>query len=956
MKKITIWFFIFFVVFIGFVSNLHSESSFEIISGEPIITVKVGSDKNYPPYEYLDSKGELTGFNVELLKKVAEVTNMKLLFTPDTWGNIRDGLEAGGLDMASGMFYSDSRAKQINFSLPHSIVYYNLFVRTNSSIEKIEETAGQSIIVIEGDIMHDYALSLGFKKNIIFVEDSLSAIQFLSQGRYEAALLPKAQTLHILSDEKILNVKPTGAPMLPQEYCFAVRSHLNQVQARLDQGLNILKASGEYQKLRKKWFDILPREKYFLYFKVVAWGLFSCVVMLMMSWIWNRALTKRIKVHTRELSDELVAHRRTLSDLEKKEEQLRGVLESSSDAILALDRNRNITRCNPAFVHQFGYSMDEIIGFSTMKIHIDDSAYERFQVTVYPEIEQTGSWRGEWQYKSKNGKVLDVETSISIKRLSNGVHDGYVAVIRDITKRKKAEQERIRLATAIEQSADAILVTDVSAKILFMNAAAERSSGGDRSVLLGTRRVFFQSRPDSHTDFNKIIETLSAGGIWHGKVISEDSQGRELEEEITVSPVVDKAGLTTNFVVVKRDITQISGLEHKLNQSRKLEAIGTLAGGIAHDFGNILTSLIGYAEMALEDDLEEDAPARHDVEQILTGCLRARELVDRILTFSQRSKAPLQPLHLMPLIKEALKFLKSALPESVTLEFEFDCTDDLIFETPAKIYQLMVNLVTNSSQALAKTGGKIKVRVSNPKASSARPIEFSQMVETDILCITVADDGSGMTPEILERIFEPYFTTRDKSGGAGLGLSVVHGIVSGLGGTIDVNSSIGAGTCFTIHFPLNRERNKQNGVEAIPLATGQKTILLVDNEQDTVASIRHSLLRLGYEVVAASNIESALNIFLQDPDHFHLLIFDIESTDATGIELAKHLVTVARGVCPDLPVILCKGYDSPVMETLHSESWFDINLHHPLSIRQIANAVVQAIAMGENETQRSPID
>lgn len=945
MKKISKFFFLFFAVFIGFSSNLHAE-----FSGESVITVKVGSDKNYPPYEYLDNNGELTGFNVELLKNVAEVTNLDVLFIPDSWSNIRNALETGVLDMASGMFYSDARAKKINFSLPHSIVYYSLFVRTDSSIEKIEETVGKSIIVIEGDIMHDYAFSLGFKKDIVIVEDTLSAVQFLSEGRFEAALLPKVQTLHILSDSKIFNVKPAGPLMLPQEYCFAVRSDLSQVQARLDQGLNILQASGEYQKLRNKWFGILPREKYAMYFKVVGWGLISCVVMLMMSWIWNRALAKRIKIHTQDLSYELAAHRRTLSDLEKKEEQLRGVLESSSDAILALDRNRKITRCNPAFVHQFGYTMDEIIGFSTMKIHVEDSAYEQFQATVYPEVEQTGYWRGEWQYKTQKGQVLDVETSISIKRLSNGMHDGYVAVIRDITKRKKAEQERIRLATAIEQSADAILITDVSGNILFMNAAAERSSGGDRSVLLRTRLVFLQPHPDCQTDFSKVIERLSAGGVWHGKVISKDKQGRQLDEEITVSPVVDKTGLTTNYVVVKRDITQLSRLEHRLNQSRKLEAIGTLAGGIAHDFGNILTSLIGYAEMALEDDLEEESPARHDVEQILIGCFRARELVDRILTFSQRSEAPLQPLHLIPLIREALKFLKSALPESVTLECEFDCTDDLIFETPAKIYQLMVNLVTNSSQALAKTGGKIKVRVSNPNTSHVRILEYNQMVDKDILCITVEDDGSGMTPEILERIFEPYFTTRDKSGGAGLGLSVVHGIVTGLDGTIDVKSSIGAGTCFTIHFPLNRARNKQNEVDSIPLATGQETILLVDNEKNTVANMRHSLIRLGYEVVAASNIESALNIFLQDPGHFHLLIFDMESTDATGIERARHLVKAVKRVCPAMPVILCQGYDAPVMEKLNLENGFDVTLHHPLSTRQIANAVSQAIAIGKNET------
>lgn len=938
---------LFFLLSIGWASDLYSASDASEINDGRVLRVTAGSDRNYPPYEFTDDSGRLTGFNIELLKAVAAVTQMDVRFVADSWNNVRKALDSGRLDIASGMFYNDDRARQFNFSLPHSMVYYSLFVTKDSFVKKIEDTAGKSIIVIEGDIMHDYALSLGFKKDIVIAAHTLKAVEFLSEGRYEAALLPKVQTLHILSASKIRNIKPAGPLMLPQEYCFAVQKDLTQVHARLDEGLKILKTSGEYQALKKKWFGILPNERYAVYLKVTAAGLIACILMLLLTWIWNRTLAKKVKLHTRDLNSELAAHRLTLSDLEKKEEQLRGVLESSFDAILALDRNRRVSRCNPAFARQFGYSMEEMTGCTTLKIHVDEAGYEKFQSRVYPEVEQTGAWRGEWRYRTKIGKILEYETTISIKRLPNGTHDGYVAVMRDVTKRKNDELERVRLVTAIEQSADAIIVTDVSGRILFMNAAAEKGGTGNRGRMIGTRLVFPGSSPDVHTDFDLIIDRLSAGGVWHGKFSSRDDHGRQLDEEIAVSRVLDDTGAIINYVVVKRDITQVSILEKKLHQSRKLEAVGTLAGGIAHDFGNILASLIGYAEMALEDDLEENSPARHDVEQILKGSYRARELVDEILTFSRRSKGPVEPLHLIPLIEEAAEFIKPSLPESVVLDCRFDCTDDLVFETPAKLYQLMVNLITNSSQALKEKGGRINVKVSNMAGNGTRPSDPAPLAGNDTLCIRVTDDGPGMSPEVQERIFDPYFTTKDQSGGSGLGLSVVHGIVTGLGGSIDVKSAPGSGTCFLIRLPLNQAREEDTGTDSPCRVTGHTTILLVDDEQETVAVMRHSLIRLGYEVVAASNMESALNILRRDPDHFHLLIIDMALSSPDGLEIAYKSAETAKRICPELPVVLCRGYAVSGPAEPHHTDVFDDILQRPLSSRQIAGAVARTILKEE---------
>lgn len=793
------------VIFMGFglCRDCHAVEDKE--SERSQIQILAGSDNNYPPYEFIEADGRLTGFNVELLRAAAKVVNMKVRFIPGSWATIRQALKQGRIDVVSGMFYSDARSLRYDFSVPHSIVYHSLFVRKGSRLKNIEDIRGKSIIVIDGDIMHDYILSLGFKKNVIIAANNAQSVAMLSSGKHDAALLPKVQTLHSMAKLEITNVKAAGPLILPQEYCFATLKGQGEISARLDQGLAILKASGEYKRLKKKWFGILFQEQYGDLFYYAVWCLLVLFALLLATWIWNRMLTSRLKVHTWDLSMELKAHQQTLSVLGKKEEQLRAVLESSSEAILVLDTNWVITSCNPAFVAQFGYSMQEVIGASPAMIHINKTAHEKFQALAYPQVDREGVWRGEWNYRTREGNALVVETAISVKRLSNGRNDGYIAVMRDITARKNAEQERIRLATAIEQSADAIIITDIAGKIVFMNAACERGSGHGRSDLLGSRLFFPLEDSETQVNFPQIIDRVTAGGVWHGKISSRDAKGRKIEEEVAVSPVLDQGGNICNYVVVKRDITRVSRLERKLSQAHKLEAVGNLAGGIAHDFGNILTSLIGYAEMALEDDLEADSPARHDVSQILAGCYRAKELVEQILTFSRQSSHLQEPFHLIPMIKETLKFLRAGLPESVGLESRFQCKDDLIHGTQAKVYQLIVNLITNATQALEKSGGRILVSVINenrPGSLGGDPF-FGKDLK-----ITVEDDGPGMAPGIREKIFDPYFTTRDKSGGSGLGLSVVYGIVGSLDGKIDVESIPDKGSCFTVYLPLVGDRGQ----------------------------------------------------------------------------------------------------------------------------------------------------
>ena len=799
--------------------------------------IRVGSDEDYPPYEFVDDSGAITGFNVELMRAVARVTGLSVTFVPGSWGEVRRALAHGHVDTVTGMYYSDARARRFHFSVPHSIVYHSMFVREGSGLHGIEDLRGTGVIVIEGDIMHDYVLSLGFKKTVVVAPNHRQAIRMLASGRHDSALLSKLQGLHIVEGERIENVRAVGPLILPQEYCFATLKRNSALAARLDHGLSLLKASGEYKRIRQKWFGVLFQERYGFLVRLAAWILGPVFLLLLASWYWNRSLSAKVRERTEEVRRELMRHRRTLKALCKREAHLSAILASSSEAILSLNPQRRVTDCNPAFVRQFGYRRDEIVGNSISTIHPDRASFEAFGQTVYPEIDAGGAWRGEWRFRHKEGRILPVEMAISVKRRPDGRHDGYVAIMRDLTLRKAAEAERARLA-------------------------------------------------------------------------------------------------------------------EKLSQARKLEATGTLAGGIAHDFGNILTSLIGYAEMALEDDLEPDNPARHDVEQILIGCHRAKELVDQILTFSRQPVPRLAPLHLTPLVKETLRLLSAGLPDNVRLTYDLACENDRVAVTPAKVYQLLVNLCTNAVQALDGEEGRIGVSMENlgPPRESDDP---GKHLPANALRLTVSDDGRGMTPEAMERIFEPYFTTRDRSGGSGLGLAVVHGIVGSLSGTIDVESSPGKGSRFSILLPqaeggrvgaegTDSLREGEEGAAdlgAPPMGSGE-TILLVDDAREVMATLRHSLVRLGYGVVAASDPSIARDIIRLAPSRFDLMITDMTASESTDTPLAEGI----RKSCPDLPVIVCSEYPAPSGDMPLRGMRPDAILERPLNHHRIAATVKRVMA------------
>ena len=348
-------------------------------------------------------------------------------------------------------------------------------------------------------------------------------------------------------------------------------------------------------------------------------------------------------------------------------------------------------------------------------------------------------------------------------------------------------------------------------------------------------------------------------------------------------------------------------LEFQLRQAQKMEAIGTLAGGIAHDFNNILFPIMGYSEMGMIG-VSKDSKIKKNFIEILNASKRAGDLVQQILTFSRQREQELRPLAAQIVIKEALRLIRSSIPSTIEIDQDIEKDHNLIMADPTQIHQVVMNLCTNAYHAMEKSGGRLSV---NLKEMDLTPEDLTglDMRPGPYLCLTVSDTGTGMDSPTMERIFDPYFTTKEKGKGTGLGLAVVHGIVKGYGGDIRVYSEPGKGTSFHVYLPVIKTDNLASEIVSDePLQTGHEHILLIDDETQIIDMEKQMLEKLGYQVTVLTSSIDALKAFKASPDKFDLVITDMTMPNMTGDKLTGEL----KNIRPDIPVILCTGFSEKI--------------------------------------------
>lgn len=375
-------------------------------------------------------------------------------------------------------------------------------------------------------------------------------------------------------------------------------------------------------------------------------------------------------------------------------------------------------------------------------------------------------------------------------------------------------------------------------------------------------------------------------------------------------------------------------LEAQLRQAHKMESIGTLAGGIAHEFNNIIGIIIGNTEIALYENMQGYS-AQHNLEEVLNACLRAEEVVKQILTFSRQSEQEKGPLQVSLVLQEALHLLHATLPTTIEIRKKIDSQFGTILADPTQIQQVLMNLCTNAAHAMCEDSGVLEVRLVDLYIDADVATQYPDLNPGPYVRLTVSDTGHGMEPEIIERIFDPYFTTKKPDEGTGMGLAVVHGIVKSHGGTITVESKVGEGTTFHIFFPrIERELTFKTEVPEHFLM-GNERVLFVDDEQAIVDMGKQMLEALGYKVVAKTSSTEALEAFRAHPDKFDIVITDQTMPHITGEMLAKKLMRIRH----DIPIILCTGYSKVITEEKAKAMGIREFVMKPIVTRDIAETI-----------------
>lgn len=652
-------------------------------------------------------------------------------------------------------------------------------------------------------------------------------------------------------------------------------------------------------------------------------------------------------LHSRAIWRDLTRQQEAEQTLREREAKIQSIFRAAPVGIgLVSYPDRLLLEVNDRLCRMVDYAPEELIGQSARMIYPSDEDFHQVKKDKYAQIETQGTGTVETRWRRKDGTVIDVllsSTPLNPEDYSAGVT--FTAL--EITARKRGEEALQNLAqkwhTTFDAINDSISLLDDQSRVVQCNRAMTELLQRPAGEIIG--RPCYELIPGAAGQI-ETCPSVRALRTRRRETRSWQIGGRWFD--VVADPIFDPQGRVTGAVHILSDITdskkaeeQKTALERQLRQAQKLEAVGTLAGGIAHDFNNILGAVIGFTELA-RMDLPEGSPARNDLDQVLKAGLRAKDLVRQILTFSRKGTETLAPVNVVPFVKEALKMLRASLPTTIEIKNKLALTAGVVKSEPTQIHQILMNLCTNAAQAMGERGGVLEVilaeTVLNPEDLPPHKLPGSG----PYLELTVKDTGPGIAKEVLEHIFEPYFTTKEKGLGTGLGLSVVHGIVQQQGGWIRVESELGAGSCFRIFLPLLQ------GVPVTPpavdwtLPRGREHILAVDDEKPLTEILRKALDHLGYRVTATTDPREALALFEKSPDSFDLVITDMTMPKLTGDRLIEAILRIR----PALPVIICTGYSDQLSETRVLKIGARALLMKPFEIGALAQKVREVLDQG----------
>ncbi len=647
----------------------------------------------------------------------------------------------------------------------------------------------------------------------------------------------------------------------------------------------------------------------------------------------TKALNETIKSLNLEIADRVEME----SSLRTSKDRFRTLF---NNAQVGLFRSRlsdgKILEVNDLCAHLLGYTREELVSkWKPTQNYVIPEDREK----ILKEMEQKGRVRNfQTQFEKKDGSRIWLSFTARQVPEENIVEGAII----NINEQKEAEAElrksELLKGSILKTSVDCIIATDQEGTIIEFNPAAEKTFGFAKDEIIGKKlsdTIIPESQREKHLKgWTEYLKTGKAPVLDKRiELTAVNAKRIEFPVEITITKTTLEGEIIfTGFI---RDITEQKALLHQLQQSQKMESIGTLAGGIAHDFNNILSAILGYTQLS-QMNISEEQTVLGYLGQVEFACNRAKELIKQILAFSRKGEIEKKPVDIALIIKEALKLLRASLPTTIEIRQNIQSNLGTVLADPTQIHQVLMNLCTNASHSMRQEGGILNVSLEIITFDQDQKVYYPDLKPGEYFKLSVSDTGCGIPPDVLPRIFDPYFTTKEVGEGTGLGLSVVHGIVQSHGGAIDVKSRLHVGTTVHVYFPcLQKEITEPRKLKTKLLPRGTEKILFLDDEKDLVEIGSKMLSELGYSVETRLDPLEALAVFRDNPDRFDLIITDMTMPKITGEKLANEILKIRS----DIPIILCTGFRQELTARQLSAIGIKMVIMKPLTVTELAKAV-----------------
>lgn len=649
-----------------------------------------------------------------------------------------------------------------------------------------------------------------------------------------------------------------------------------------------------------------------------------------------------------------IERKRSEKAVRDSEARLRAIIDTALDALIGMNAKGMITEWNPRAEVIFGWRRWEAIGQNLADLIISPRYREAHEHGLRHFMDTGGgpvlNRRVELTGLRRDGTEFPVELSISpLKRDKTYVFNAFLS---DITERKRAEEIRVRLASIVESSEDAIISKTLDGIVTSWNMGAERTFGFTADEVIG-KPIGILLPQDRVEEESQILERVKQGEhVTHFETVRRRKDGKDIHIALTISPIEDGAGTIIGFSEIARDITEHKSLEAQLRQSQKMEGVGQLAGGIAHDFNNLLTVINSYSAMVL-GELDFSNPfARNGIEQIKEAGHRAASLTRQLLMFSRQQVLEPKVLDLNEVVSNIGKLLRRLIGEDITQILCLHPALGRVKIDPGQLEQIIMNLAVNARDAMPG-GGQLTIETENVELDNAYARTHALVQPGPYVMLAVSDTGCGMDADTQARIFEPFFTTKGVGSGTGLGLATVDGIVKQSGGNIWVYSELGKGTTFKIYLPRVEQTSElpEPGAAPAELLRGSETVLLVEDDEMVRALAQAILERYGYHVLAARNVHDALHFVQGGAEQIHLLLTDTIMPGMNGPELAKQV----QAIRPEIKVLYMSGYTDKVISCTAALEPGTAFLQKPFTpqtlthkVHEVLNTIVQP-----NKTERA---